>query len=151
MSATPEVTTPKPAEGSAVPEQGAAAGAPDKPRGAVSFVQERFKGLVAEYGPLLFVVYFSIFGLVFVGSALLGKQGLVSLAQRLGFDLGGTAATAGAWTAAYLFTKVLQPLRIAATIALTPLVAAVLRRFRKAPVVATEVADAPDSAPGRQS
>lgn len=148
MSATPDLTSPKPAEGAASPEEGAA---PPKPRGAVSFVQEKLKGLVAEYGPLLFVVYFSIFGLVFVGSALLGRQGLVSLAQRLGFDLGGAAATAGAWTAAYLFTKALQPLRIAATVVLTPVVANVWRRFRKVPAVAAaEEADAPESASGRQ-
>jgi hypothetical protein len=90
----------------------------------------------------LFVVYFSIFGLVFVGSA---------LAIQMGFEIDGAAATAGVWTAAYLFTKLMQPLRIAATIVLTPAVAAVLRRVRRAPAVAAEAADAPESAPGRQS
>jgi hypothetical protein len=133
MSATPDLTSPKPAEGAAAPEERAAA---PKPRGAVSFVQERFKGLVAEYGPLLFVVYFSIFGLVFVGSA---------LAIQMGFEVESAAATAGVWTAAYVFTKVLQPLRIAATVVLTPLVAAGLRRVRKQPAVAPDVA--PDVAP----
>lgn len=143
MSATPDLSSPKPAEGAVAPEAGEAA--PGKPRGAVAFVQERFKGLVAEYGPLLFVVYFSIFGLVFVGSA---------VAIQMGFEVEGAAATAGVWTAAYVFTKVLQPLRIAATIAFTPVVAAVLRRFRKAPVVAAEpelaAEPAPESASGRQ-
>jgi hypothetical protein len=117
----------------------------------VAFVQERFKGLVAEYGPLLFVVYFSIFGLVFVGSA---------LAIQMGFQVNSAAGTAGVWGAAYVFTKVLQPLRIAATIALTPAVAAVVRRFRKAPAVSTDAmttdaapakAGAPESGSGRQS
>ncbi len=144
MSATPDLTSPKPAQGMAPPEAAPPADgpAPARPRGAVSFVQERFKGLVAEYGPLLFVVYFSIFGLVFVGSA---------LAIQMGFEVKGAAATAGVWTAAYVFTKVLQPLRIAGTVVLTPLVAALLRRFRKAPAVTTEeVVDPPESAPGRQ-
>lgn len=146
MSATPDLTSPKPVEG-ASPDEGAAAGPEDAPkaRGAVSFVQERFKGLVAEYGPLLFAVYFSIFGVVFVGSA---------VAIQLGFEVKSAAATAGVWTAAYVFTKVVQPLRIAGTIVLTPAVAALLRRFRRAPAVApqlvTEVVEAPDSAPGRQ-
>lgn len=147
MSAMPDLTSPKPAGGAAAPEEGAAA---PKPRGAVSFVQERFKGLVAEYGPLLFVVYFSIFGVVFVGSA---------LAIQMGFKVESAAATAGVWTAAYVFTKVLQPLRIAGTVVLTPLVAAGLRRFRKEPAVppavateaaVSEQADAPESATGRQ-
>lgn len=129
----------------------------------MAFVQERFKGLVAEYGPLLFAVYFSIFGLVFVGSALLGKPQLEKLmewAQRtLGVNLGGAAATAGAWTLAYLFTKAMQPLRIAATIALTPLVASIWHRLRRVPAGASvvepqrvvESADAPKSDSGRQS
>lgn len=145
MSATPDLTSPKPAEGAAAPDESAAA---PRPRGAVSFVQERFKGLVAEYGPLLFVVYFSIFGLVFVGSA---------LAIQMGFKVESAAATAGVWTAAYVFTKVLQPLRIAGTVVLTPLVAAGLRRFRKeaaiTPAVETAISepvDAPESATGRQ-
>lgn len=148
MTATPDLTSPKPAEGAASPGESAPPAAAEKPRGAVAFVQERFKGLVAEYGPLLFVVYFSIFGLVFVGSA---------LAIQMGFQVSSAAGTAGVWGAAYLFTKVLQPLRIAATIALTPAVAAVVRRFRKAPpgtpaasdAATAEAARAPESRPGR--
>ena len=38
--------------------------------------------------------------------------------------------------AAYLFTKLTQPLRIAATLAITPAVATLLRRFRKQPELA---------------
>lgn len=149
MSATPDLTSPKPVQGAASPEEGVAEAAGARPgagrerRGAVSFVQERFKGLVAEYGPLLFVVYFSIFGLVFVGSA---------LAIQMGFQVESAAATAGVWTAAYVFTKVLQPLRIAGTVVLTPLVATVLRRLRRAPApeLAAEPAEVPESTPGRQ-
>ncbi|MEY2930742.1 MAG: hypothetical protein RL033_1491 [Pseudomonadota bacterium] len=145
MPATPDLTSPKPAEGAASPGESTPPAAAEKPRGAVAFIQDRFKGLVAEYGPLLFVVYFSIFGVVFVGSA---------LAIQMGFQVNSAAGTAGVWGAAYVFTKVLQPLRIAATIALTPAVAAVLRRFRKTPPASSASADASDaseSGSGRQS
>jgi hypothetical protein len=39
-------------------------------------------------------------------------------------------ANLGAWTAAYLFTKLLQPVRIGVTLLLTPLVARLYERMR---------------------
>jgi hypothetical protein len=81
---------------------------------------ERLKRLGAEYGQLALWVYFGIFALVFVGFA---------LAIRAGVEVEGAAGSAGVWGAAYVATKLTQPLRIAATLALTPVVMTLWRRF----------------------
>ena len=72
------------------------------------------KQVLAEYGPVAVGVYLAIFAVV-----LLGSWAAIHLGWRPKSAVGG----AGTFTAAYLFTKLTQPLRIAATIALTPLVA----------------------------
>jgi hypothetical protein len=62
---------------------------------------------------------------------LLGFVGAI----HLGVRAESTAGKAGLWGAAWLATKVTQPLRILATVALTPLVAQVLEwRKKPAPV-----------------
>ncbi len=81
-------------------------------------MKERWKTLAAEYGKIAIVIYFSIYGLVFVGAA---------LAIRAGIQSEGAATWAGTLGGAYVTLKVSQPLRILATLALTPLVA---RYFR---------------------
>ncbi len=83
--------------------------------------RQRLKNLLAEYGKLALIVYLAIFAVVLVGFA---------LAIQFGFRPESTAGRAGTWGAAYVATKVAQPLRILATLALTPLVAQVLRRLR---------------------
>jgi hypothetical protein len=107
-------------------------------------LKQRFKTLIAESGAIVLWVYFGIFGLVLVSTA---------TALKMGVKLDGVAGAAGIWGAAYLFTKLTQPLRIAATLAVTPAVATLLRRFRKQPELAM-VEPSPDGAPsatGRQS
>jgi len=104
MDTTPETPAPEPAPGS-------------KPT-----LRQRFKTLIAESGAIVLWVYFGIFGLVLVSTA---------TAIKLGVKLEGVAGAAGTWGAAYLFTKLTQPLRIAATLAITPALATFLRRFRK--------------------
>jgi cytochrome b561 len=84
-------------------------------------IKERLNNLMAEYGSLALYVYFTIFALVLVGFA---------LAIQFGFKTDGTAATAGTWGAAWLATKLTQPLRIGATLLLTPVVGNVRRRLR---------------------
>jgi hypothetical protein len=81
----------------------------------------RIQTLLAEYGPVALWVYFGIFGLV-----------LAAFAMAISFGIRVESATEGAGTlgAAYLATKVTQPLRIAATLVVTPLVAGVMRRLR---------------------
>lgn len=83
----------------------------------------KLKKLVSEYGPVAIGTYLAIFALVLAGFA---------AAITLGFHVQSAAGTAGVLGAAYVATKVTQPLRIGATLVLTPLVAKVLSRFRAA-------------------
>ncbi|HEY0243533.1 MAG TPA: hypothetical protein VGC52_12790 [Gemmatimonadaceae bacterium] len=73
-------------------------------------MRKTLKNILAEYGMIAVVVYLTLFAIVFVGSY---------FAIRLGWTPGSAAGQAGAWTAAYLVTKVAQPLRIAATVLIT--------------------------------
>ena len=94
-------------------------------RGATPLLvnRERLKALMAEYGPVALWTYFALFVLVLAGFA---------LALSLGFQIESAKGGVGLLGASYLATKLTQPLRIAATLALTPLVAR-LRRRRVAP------------------
>jgi hypothetical protein len=82
-------------------------------------LKDRLKALLVEYGTLALWVYFAIFGIVWVGFA---------IAIMTGAKINGTIGTAGVWGAAYLATKLTQPLRILATLAITPAVGALLHR-----------------------
>ena len=82
----------------------------------------KLERLLAEYGPVALAVYFTIFLLVLAGAW---------TAIHLGWRPESASGSVGALTAAYLATKVTQPLRIAATLALTPLVAHLHRRFTR--------------------
>ncbi len=84
--------------------------------------KERWKKLLAEYGMLALYLYFAIFAVVLVGFA---------VAIQLGVKVESTAGKAGLWGAAWLATKVTQPLRILATLALTPLVAQLFKIGKK--------------------
>ena len=77
-------------------------------------LSERMKGALAEYGSVALVVY-----LVLFGSVLAGFSVAISAA-------GGV----GTLAAAYIATKLTQPLRILATLAITPLVAVGLKRLQ---------------------
>jgi hypothetical protein len=66
-------------------------------------------------------VYFIIFGLVLVGFA---------TAIKLGARVESAAGTAGTWGAAYIATKLTQPLRILATLVITPIVVRIVRRTK---------------------
>jgi hypothetical protein len=104
-------------------------------------LRERFNALLAEFGPLLVVVHFSIFALVFAGAA---------LAIKFGFGLGerstaeGTSewlGAAGTWGGAYIATQMTKPLRFGATLLITPPLGALLRRLRRRkPVAGAEAA-----------
>jgi hypothetical protein len=80
-------------------------------------LKDRYRALIAEYGKVAVVTYFSIFGLVLAG---------FYLAIQVGLSTG----EGGALLAAYLATKATQPLRILATLALTPPIAIGVRRIR---------------------
>lgn len=77
-------------------------------------MSKTLKQLLAEYGRVAVAVYLAIFVAVLVGSW---------VAIHVGWRPASAAGGVGALTAAYLVTKLTQPLRIAATLALTPLVA----------------------------
>jgi hypothetical protein len=83
---------------------------------------EKLKALLAEYGRVAIWTYFAIFALVLAGFA---------LAITYGFDVESAKGGAGVLGAAYLATKATQPLRIAATLALTPLIARLVKRFER--------------------
>lgn len=74
---------------------------------------------MAEYGVVAVVVYFTIFFAVLGG---------FYFAIRLGWHPQGVTGGVGAFAAAYIATKLTQPLRIAVTLGLTPLVAKLYER-----------------------
>ncbi len=77
-----------------------------------------------EYGSLAIYVYFAIFAIVLLGFV---------VAISAGLHVKSHAATAGTWGAAYLATKLTQPLRIAATLVITPLVMKIFRLKKRTP------------------
>ena len=83
-------------------------------------MRRTLKQVLTEYGRVALVVYLVIFAVVLLGSW---------AAIHLGWRPDGAAGSAGTLAAAYLFTKLTQPLRIGATVALTPLVAKAHERF----------------------
>ena len=87
--------------------------------GGWSNLKARWEAMAAEYGRVAIGTYFSIFGLVLLGFWMAIATGLTS---------DGALQGGGSLLAAYAATKLTQPLRIAATIGLTPLVARVLRK-----------------------
>lgn len=84
---------------------------PAAPAAAKPSLKQRMTALMEDYGPVAFAVYFALFGLCIAG---------FSVAFRMGFKMEGVGGTAGTLGAAWLATKVIQPLRILATLALTP-------------------------------
>ena len=91
-------------------------------------MRKSIKELLAEYGTVALVVYLTIFALT-LAAFVLGIR-------FFGWTPRGAAGSAGVLAAAYIATKVTQPLRIAATVVLTPLVAKGYERLvarRRAP------------------
>lgn len=84
-------------------------------------LKQRFEALVADYGKFVLPLYFGIFILTWTGFA---------FAIQNGFEVESTTGGAGTWAAAYVATKLTQPIRIGATLLLTPFVA---RLFGKRP------------------
>jgi hypothetical protein len=84
-------------------------------------LKERLKSMLEQYGRVAIATYFVIFALSIIGFA---------IAIQLGVKVEGTAGTAGLLGAAWVATKVIQPLRIIGTLALTPIIAKLLERWR---------------------
>jgi hypothetical protein len=95
-------------------------------------VKKTAQKLLAEYGIVAVVVYFVIFFAVLGG---------FWLAIRFGWQPSSTAGSVGTFAAAYIATKITQPLRIAATLLATPLIAKAYDRIRGREVVVPNVSD----------
>ena len=85
-------------------------------------MRKNVQQLLAQYGAVAAVVYFTIFFAVLAG---------FWAALHLGWRPASVGGSAGTLAAAYVATKLTQPLRIAATIALTPLAAKVYARVAR--------------------
>jgi hypothetical protein len=99
---------------------------PHLPSPAEEQVEEAARGgrlaeLMAKYGPVALVTYLSIFAACMCGFAFAITQ--------LGYRPEGVAASVGVWGMAWFACKVIQPVRIAATVVLTPFVAAGFHRL----------------------
>ena len=79
----------------------------------------RFKDILVEYGIVALVVHYVIFAAVLVGAY---------VAMRSGWQPTGRVASVGTWAAAYVVTKITQPVRIAVTLVVTPFVARLYER-----------------------
>jgi hypothetical protein len=84
-------------------------------------VKKTVQNLLAEYGVVAVVVYFVIFFAVLGG---------FWLGIRFGWKPSSAAGSVGSFAAAYIATKLTQPLRIAATLVITPFVANLYERMR---------------------
>lgn len=82
-------------------------------------LRNRYEALLTEYGTIAIATYFTIFFASIAG---------FYIAIEMGFEIGGNLGEVGKIGAAWAATKVLQPVRILATIVLTPLVATVKHR-----------------------
>ena len=86
-------------------------------------MKERIESLVAEYGMIGLGTY-----LVISIATLCG----VAAAITFGYQPESAASTAGVWGVAWLVTRPTKPLQIIGAIALTPLVARIIRGSRPA-------------------
>ena len=85
-------------------------------------VKKTVQNLLTEYGTVAVIVYFVIFFGVLAG---------FWLAIRFGWRPTSTAGSMGTLAAAYIATKITQPIRIGATVVITPFVAKLYERMRR--------------------
>jgi hypothetical protein len=95
-------------------------------------MRKTFQKLMAEYGVIAVIVYFTIFFATWFGAWAAIQRGvnLAALVARLGLSSNRLVSSLGAGTAAYIFTKILQPVRIGLTVVLTPLIARLYERTK---------------------
>lgn len=84
--------------------------------------RKRLEALLTEYGSLALYTYFGLFFAVLAGFA---------VAISFGFGVESTGGKLGVLGAAWVATKATQPLRIGATLLLTPAVKALLNKLRR--------------------
>ena len=86
-------------------------------------MRKTLKQYAVEYGTVFVVVYLAIFTIGWVGFWAAIRFGWTDPGEQT------TAAKWGTWGAAYLANKVAQPVRIIASVAITPPIAKVWERF----------------------
>ena len=86
-------------------------------------MRKTLQNVLTEYGTVALVLYLAIFAIVLCGTW---------IAIRAGWSPTSVSGNAGTFAAAYVVTKLTQPLRIAATVVLTPLLAKGWERMRAA-------------------
>lgn len=93
--------------------------------GLWSRAKQKYQDLVAIYGKIAITTYFAIFFSVLFGFWYGVSSGadLVGSFASLGIDASGAASGSGTFVVAYAFTKLTQPVRIGATLVLTPIIA----------------------------
>ena len=82
-------------------------------------MKEKLQKLMAEYGRIALAVYLTTFVVTMAG---------FSIAITQGFEVEGATSTAGTLGAAWVATKLTQPIRIGVTLALTPVFGSFLKR-----------------------
>jgi hypothetical protein len=90
-------------------------------------LKARYQQLLSDYGYGAFGVWFTIF---------LATWGGFYVGIQTGMELEGAAASAGTIGGAYVMTQATKPIRIVATLVLTPIVVGGWRRMRGLPAVA---------------
>jgi hypothetical protein len=101
-------------------------------------LRSRYERLLEEYGAAAVAVYFTLFFGTLFG---------FWIAITYGFEPEGWVAGTGTIGGAYLATKLTQPIRIGATLLLTPLVVSAWRRLRGQPATA---APSPEDRPSTE-
>ena len=84
-------------------------------------MKKTVQNLLAEYGTVALIVYVTIFFATLAG---------FWLAIRFGWQPSSAAGSVGTWAAAYVATKLTQPIRIGATLLVTPFIAKLYERLR---------------------
>ena len=96
-------------------------------------MKKTVQNLLAEYGTVAVIVYFTIF---------FATLGGFWLAIRFGWRPSSAAGSVGTLAAAYIATKLTQPIRIGVTVVVTPFIAKLYERARRRPArVPNEVPD----------
>lgn len=84
-------------------------------------LKAKYADTLERFGTIAITTYLTLFVATLAG---------FWFAIRMGFQPEGVTAGAGTIGAAYVATKLTQPIRIGATILVTPIVAAVIARFQ---------------------
>jgi len=87
-------------------------------------LKDRYAALVEEYGKAALTTYLTLF---------FGTWFVSWIAIRTGMNTSSAIGGAGTVGGAYILTKATQPLRIGATLVITPALVGLWRRFRPVP------------------